>query len=281
MDNSDKSSVDHFGAEWSTYTQEDLSADELKHQFGLYFSILDFEKLPAQAVGLDMGCGSGRWAKIVSERVGRLYCADASPQALEIARQNLVSNNNCEFINCSFEDIPIENESLDFVYCLGVLHHIPDTLMGIRSCANKLKPGSPLLAYIYYSFENKPVWYRLLWRMSNLVRMLICRLGFRSKKAICLVIAVLIYLPLARMSWLLEKLGLDVGNFPLSSYRNWPFYSMKTDALDRFGTPLEKRFSKAEISEMFTECGLERIHFSDDIPYWCVVGYKSGEDNRS
>ena len=43
---------------------------------------------------------------------------------------------------------------------------------------------------------------------------------------------------------ILEKFGIDVSSVPLNDYRKKSFYFMKTDALDRFGTRLEKRFSK-------------------------------------
>ena len=37
---------------------------------------------------------------------------------------------------------------------------------------------------------------------------------------------------------------------------------MRTDARDRFGTPLEQRFTKSEIKKMMEEAGLEKIKFS-------------------
>lgn len=87
-------------------------------------------------------------------------------------------------------------------------------------------------------------------------------------------IAFLIYLPIARIGLILEKLGLNVENVPLSAYRKSSFYTMRTDALDRFGTRLEKRYSKSEITDMMEYAGLEKIQFSTDIPYWCAIGYK-------
>jgi hypothetical protein len=88
------------------------------------------------------------------------------------------------------------------------------------------------------------------------------------------VLALVVYFPLARLSWLLEKSGLDVRNFPLSTYRNLSFYTMRTDALDRFGTRLEQRFSRKQIRTMMEKAGLERVEFSDGEPYWCAVGYR-------
>ena len=49
---------------------------------------------------------------------------------------------------------------------------------------------------------------------------------------------------------------------------------METDALDRFGTKLEKRFTKKEIKEMMHESGLSSIEFKDNEPYWIAIGYK-------
>lgn len=46
---------------------------------------------------------------------------------------------------------------------------------------------------------------------------------------------------------------------------------MRTDAVDRFGTSLEQRFSKVEIGQMMNETGLEKIKFSDQTLFWCAV----------
>jgi len=61
---------------------------------------------------------------------------------------------------------------------------------------------------------------------------------------------------------------------PLAAYRNLSFYSMRTDALDRFGTRLERRFSRQEIEDMMHSAGLRDIVFSDSLPFWCAVGFR-------
>ena len=48
---------------------------------------------------------------------------------------------------------------------------------------------------------------------------------------------------------------------------------MRTDALDRFGTRLEQRFTKNEINKMMETAGLENITFSKNT-YWCAVGFR-------
>jgi hypothetical protein len=50
---------------------------------------------------------------------------------------------------------------------------------------------------------------------------------------------------------------------------------MRNDALDRFGTRLEQRYTKAEVRELLEAAGLERIEFSDSTPYWVAVGRRA------
>ena len=96
----------------------------------------------------------------------------------------------------------------------------------------------------------------------------------RLKQLLTDLIALTIYFPMARFSKILEKLSIPLNKIPLSYYRNSSFYTMRTDSLDRFGTPLEQRFRKSKIQDMMHKAGLKDINFSDSAPYWCCVGYK-------
>jgi SAM-dependent methyltransferase len=272
--NYDARTVEGFGHEWSQFDQAQLNEQERQELFAAYFKLFPWRELPARARGFDLGCGTGRWAKLVAPRVGRLYCVDASGAALSVARRNLAECANCEFVEASVDSLPFADASLDFGYSLGVLHHVPDTAAGIKACADKLKPGAPLLLYIYYAFDNRPAWFRLLWRASDALRRAISKLPFPIKRLVTELLALVIYWPLARTARLVERVGGDVAAFPLSFYRQRSFYTMRTDALDRFGTVLEQRFTARQIRQMMEAAGLERIAFSDTMPYWCAIGYK-------
>lgn len=273
MRNTDNAVVEAFGEEWSKFDQNDADPAELRAIFELYFAIFPWDELSRDAIGFDLGCGSGRWAYFVAPRVGRLHCIDASASALQVARKKLNTYINCEFYCGSMESIPLPDDSADFGYSLGVLHHVPDPGGGIEACVRKLKTGAPFLLYLYYAFDNRPWWFRAIWRVSDLVRRLISRLPFAVKSPVCDVIAALVYWPIARGAKLLAHFGLPVDSLPLANYRDRSFYIMRNDTLDRFGTRLERRFTKTQIGEMMKKAGLERIRFSET-PSWCAVGYK-------
>ena len=273
--NIDPATVEGFGEEWSSFDQRALSGDEYEAAFESYFAIFPFTELPPNAEGFDLGCGSGRWAQGVAKRVGTLHCIDPSEKALAVARRALEAHPQVQFHLAAADAIPLPDSSQDFGYSLGVLHHVPDTRRALCDCVRKLKPGAPFLLYLYYALDRRPVWFRLLWRASDGARRGISRLPFRSRKAVTTIIATLVYWPLARASRVAERVGMPVGAVPLSAYRRSSFYTMRTDALDRFGTRLEQRFSRGEIEEMMSSAGLVDIRFSDKPPFWVACGRRS------
>ena len=274
MDNIDKKVVKDFGIEWDRFQQSELSLDELKKAWNPYFGIFPMDELHENSIGFDMGCGSGRWAQFIASKVGTLNCIDPSSQALEVAKKNLSEFSNVNFINASVGDDVLEEETQDFGYCLGVLHHVPDTLAGIKSCAMILKQNAPFLIYLYYDFENRSFIFKWIWKLSDLLRRVISQLPSKVKVIMAAIIALLVYFPLARFSLVLEKLGINVQGIPLSYYRDRHYYFMRTDALDRFGTRLEKRFSRQDITSMLTEAGFKDIKFSDNRPFWVCLARK-------
>lgn len=273
MTNIDTKVVESFGDEWRQFDQSKMNHTESKQIFMKYFSLFPLSKLHKSSQGYDMGCGSGRWANFIASRVGQLHCIDPS-NAIEIAKKKLKKYKNIKFHKSSVDNVSLKKNSQDFGYSLGVLHHVPDTQAAIKSCVKLLKPRAPLLLYIYYSFDNRPKWFRLIWSLSNIFRKIISLLPAKIKLLVTNIIALLLYYPLARLSYLLLKFNINVSNIPLSFYSNCSFYTMRTDARDRFGTSLEKRFSKNEIKKMMQLSGLKNIKFSNLAPFWVVIGYK-------
>src|SRR5205085_9855309 len=207
-----------FGREWQAFDQTGMSEEEARRTFHDYFSIFDFTDL---GEGFDLGCGSGRWARLVAPRVQHLHCIDPS-DAIDVARKNLAGHDNVTFHRADADSIPLKAGSQTFGYCLGVLHHIPDPERAMRNAVEKLRPGAQFLVYLYYALETKPAWFRSIWKASDLIRRGIARLPFGLRKPVTSLIAAAVYWPLARFgrpSWPLVEI-----------YRDKSFYTMKTDA---------------------------------------------------
>ena len=195
--NIDRATVAGFGYEWQRFDQSSLLPQESQKIFNSYFSVFPRQKLTTDSVGFDLGCGSGRWARLMAPLVGRLHCIDPS-SALEVAKRNLTQNQNCEFHRAGVDVIPLDDGSMDFGYSLGVLHHIPDTQSALIACVKKLKPGAPFLLYLYYAFDNKPYWFRAVWKLSEVLRYGVSRLPYGLRYFISQMIAGLVYFPFAK-----------------------------------------------------------------------------------
>jgi ubiquinone/menaquinone biosynthesis C-methylase UbiE len=268
-----------FGREWSTFRQDPdhLSRAQREAIFDDYFGIFPWHLLPAGGgIGLDVGCGTGRWSVLVAPRVEHLHLLDPSAEALNIAKENLRDINNVSYHLNGVATIPLPPKSLDFAFSLGVLHHVPDTEAAIAAIAAKLKTNAPFLIYLYYALDNRPIWYRLLWRVTDLARFVVSRLPHPFRLVISQAVAALIYWPLARFARFVSRRGRSAGALPLSYYADKSFYVMRTDAYDRLCTRLERRFRRDQIERMLAQTGFKNVTFSSKQPFWCAVGIKSG-----
>ncbi|MBO9681970.1 MAG: class I SAM-dependent methyltransferase [Flavisolibacter sp.] len=270
--NIDLTTVSSFGEEWQKF--DSFSEKEIAQIGDDYFDIVSDELYAGKSV-LDMGCGTGRWTKYVARKAGFVEAMDPS-DAVFSAAYLLAENKNIRISKASVDQIPFPDNSFDLVFSLGVLHHIPDTEAAMKKCVYKVKPGGHFLVYLYYNLDNRGAVFKLIFHLSNLLRRCICRLPSLLKKLVCDILAILIYLPFVAVTRLLRFLGLEKlsSKVPLSWYADKTFRVIRNDSLDRFGTPLEQRFSRKQISDMMTNCGLYNIVFSDKEPFWHALGQK-------
>jgi len=271
-ENLDQQVIDSFGHEWAAFDYAESETDEaLDSQFLAYCTPIDLSQFNAKSsVAADFGAGSGRWASRLLPYFFLVYALEPSDGANKVLKNKFLKESRIKILQETVGLNSIPAESLDLAMSLGVLHHIPDTGLAIKDVAYKIKNGGTFLCYLYYKLDNKPLYYRGLFWTSNSLRWVISRLPYAMRRLIAQTIAALVYLPLARTAKLLSNLGKNVSNFPLHHYANMPFVMLQNDALDRFGTRLEQRFSKREISEMLDNAGfdLSTLKFSGVEPFW-------------
>ena len=270
--NLDQQVIDSFGHEWAAFDYAESETDAaLDSQFLAYCTPIDLTQFNSKSsVAADFGAGSGRWASRLLPFFSLVYALEPSDGANKVLKKKFSKESRMKILHETVGANSIPSGSLDLAMSLGVLHHIPDTGLAIKDVASKIKGGGVFLCYLYYKLEHKPLYYRGLFWASNSLRWVISRLPYAIRRLIARVIAALIYLPLARTAKLLSSTGKNVSNFPLHHYADMPFVMLQNDALDRFGTRLEQRFSKKDITEMLGNAGfdLSTLKFSDIEPFW-------------
>ena len=277
-DNIDSNVISDFGDEWAKfgYTTS-KSSSELALQFQRYSELVNFNDFdPNHAWAADFGAGTGRWAQFILENFSQTYLVEPSDGAFRVLKIKFTNNKKVILEHTTISNSEIPYASLDFAMSLGVLHHISDTAQAFKDINMKLKNGGLFLGYLYYKVENKPFLYRSAFSIANFFRKRISIMPFNLKKKISSIIAFFIYLPFAKTAKFLNSINLNVSNIPLHQYADLNFYMMKNDALDRFGTKLEKRYNRQEISKMLLDSGFDptSIIFSESEPFWTFTARK-------
>jgi ubiquinone/menaquinone biosynthesis C-methylase UbiE len=270
-ENIDLDVVETFGDEWLKF-KKFPEADLIKLT-NEYFDILDEKMINKNTYGIDIGCGTGRWTKCLSSRIGFMEAIDPS-NAVLAADKLLSDTKNVRITQASTENIPFDDETFDFAMSIGVLHHIPDTRKAMMDCVKKVKKGGYFYTYLYYNFDNKSRSFKFIFWLSNLVRLVVCKFSPTIKRFTCEILAIVLYMPLILVSRFFKFIGLQKlsKKIPLNDYADKSFFIIRNDALDRFGTKLEQRFSKNEIIEMMEKSGLVDIVVGPISPFYHAVG---------
>jgi SAM-dependent methyltransferase len=263
----DADTQESFGYEWQHF---DKVLPDYDAEIENYFGIVPPDALN-DAVVLDAGCGMGRWAVQVAKRpVRRLYAVDFS-RAVDSAARTLANQPQAHCIQADVTRLPFRSGAIDFSYCLGVLHHLSDPDAGMSSLARVTK--GPLLVYLYYALDNRPAFHRVLLWGATVARLVTARLPKQVMLWLSWCIGTVVYWPLARLAQVFERLGFPgiAHQIPLSHYRSYSLKFMAGDAFDRFATPIEKRYSRAQIAAWLARYGRD-ARFSDHTPFWVSLG---------
>jgi SAM-dependent methyltransferase len=265
--------VQDFGDEWIKF--KDYSAEEIKSLAIMYFDILDDSIINKNTYALDIGCGTGRWTKYLSQRIGFIEAID--PSNAVIAADHLLADvDNVRIAKASVETIPFDDETFDFAMSIGVLHHIPDTQKAMVDCVKKVKKGGFFYVYLYHNLETRGKLFRAVFLFSEGIRKIVCKLPSGLKRFCCDVLAITTYMPFVLTGRMLKLIGLKniAKKLPLSDYQNKSFFIIRNDALDKYGTTLEQRFSKEQVITLMRNSGLDNIVVSPESPFYHAVGKK-------
>jgi SAM-dependent methyltransferase len=251
VDEATRRTRDSFGYEWTHFSTVQPE-DEVFWQ--RYFADVDLKDL-AGRLGLDAGCGKGRFSRFTARHLGALVASDGS-RATEAAATNLADQPNACVVQADLRHMPFAPASFGFISCLGVLHHLPDPKAGFDALGRLLAPGGLLLLYVYSRPEQSGL---RSWSLAAAqgLRRLTTRLPPAILRPLCWPLAVGLYGGFVVPGTIGRRIGVTrLAAFPLATYRGSPLRSLWLDTFDRLSAPIESRFTPAEVHAWFADCGL-------------------------
>jgi SAM-dependent methyltransferase len=241
-----------FGYEWTQFNSWRQSGVT---NFNDYFQDIDRESLRGSLV-LDAGCGMGRHARQVAPFAGRVVAVDFS-RAIDQAARNTADLPNVECIQADLLALPLPDGAFDFVYSLGVLHHLTETERALAGLVQKVKPGGRLRVYLYWKRHG---WQGWLLGLVTLLRRLTVRMPLPLLHAACWVLSVTLYVSVVMPYRALSAVGFHFHrSWPLFVYAKYPFNVLYNDQFDRFSAPIEKRYDPDEVRRLLESAGLTDV----------------------
>ena len=257
-----------FGYEWNAF---DGVRDEDDKFAEVYFRDLDLDSLHGK-VGLDAGCGKGRFTRILSEHLAAEVALDGSG-AVEAAARNLDDRPNVTVIRSDLRSAPFAPESFDFISSLGVLHHLDDPFEGFKRLLTLLAPKGQVLLYLYSRPSTAGVRSVAL-SLATAVRTVTVRLPHPVLKALSTPIAGLLYACfVAPGRWGQRHKIARLADLPMDTYRDKPFRSLVLDTFDRLSAPVEYRYVWKELQRWFDETGLV-VDEAREETGWYIVAHR-------
>jgi SAM-dependent methyltransferase len=241
-----------FAYEWTHFNDWRPSGDT---NFDDYFAGVNLASLRGSVV-LDAGCGMGRHARQIAPFAGRVVAVDFS-RAIDQAARNTADVGNVDCVQADLFALPLAEESFDFIYSLGVLHHLDDTPRALRGLVRKLRPGGRLRIYLYWKRHG---WKGRLLRVATMARGITTRMPFAALRACCRVLSVGLFGFVVLPYRLLSSLGVAAhDDWPLFVYSKYPFNVLYNDQFDRFSAPIEKRYDPEEVKRLLESAGLADV----------------------
>ena len=241
-----------FGYEWTHFTDWRESGET---NFNDYFAGLDLSSLRDSLV-LDGGCGMGRHARQMAPFARHVIAMDFS-RAIDQAARNTAECRNVSCMQADLLRIPLGDGLFDFVYSLGVLHHLSETDRALRGLVGKLKPGGRLRVYLYWKRHG---WNGWLLSVVTLARRITIHLPFPVLRALCWLLSVVLFVAVVVPYRMLSAAGVRRHqSWPLFIYTKYPFGVLFNDQFDRFSAPLEKRYDPDEVRDLLRAAGLTDV----------------------
>ena len=228
--------------------------------------------------GIEAGCGNGYDLRILAIRYPKVdfFGIDIS-DGIRNAKEICKGLKNVYLVKASITHLPFKKEVFDFAYSYGVIHHTTSPFGCFAELNNVLKEDSKLTVYLYEKHEKNPAKYYML-IFVKLVRVFSSRLPKKILYGICFILSPFVFVLFSLPS---KLLSLFSSTKPFSdkipfNFAKGPF-SLTGDLYDRFGAPIEHRYSKKETENLFEEAhfGHTSITRAKNIAGWVAWGKKT------
>jgi SAM-dependent methyltransferase len=157
--------IANFGEQWTSYSDTSgfFGSSDL---FNDFFNPLVSDRDVAGRRVAEIGAGTGRFVNVFAKAGASHIVAVEPSEAFRVLREKTAAfSDRIDYLNVPGDRLPPSSD-LDYVFAIGVLHHIPDPKPVMAAAYRALKPGGRMAAWIYgregngfYLLLARPMWW--------------------------------------------------------------------------------------------------------------------------
>ena len=216
-------------------------------------------------LGLDAGCGFGRHIRMAAEAGAEMVGFDLS-EAVRAAHTNTQHLKNVHIVQGDIYNAPFRAGTFDFIYSIGVLHHLPDPESGFESLSRLLAEHQEIFIWCYDDAKpHKNAAYEIVRKWST-------RLSFKSLYVLTFLAARGINLIFNYPAILLRNLGVGLKKVPYDYYCKYPARVLHADLFDVFSVPSTRYYDLYELENWFVKQQLRIFESRHSVSGWTLHG---------
>jgi uncharacterized protein YbaR (Trm112 family)/SAM-dependent methyltransferase len=268
-----KANQSNYGYEWKAFYREFAGWEEVYR--GYY--VFEGDEFFAGKLGLDAGCGNGRYTNVPTRKIAEMVGLDLS-NAIEVAYHRSREDPLLHTVQGDIFHMPFRQDFFDFAQTLGVIHITPDPEAALAAIKQCVIPDGKIWLYVYPSFKDEN-WVRYyLLKVVNQIRRITVRMPsnylYYLLYLILPLVLIFLYYPsvaMSRIPWLRRYSTILPYNH--EQYKGLSFREIHMNLFDRFGNPVERRYDREEMNDWMKRAGFKgyALWFKDG---WTVGAIK-------
>lgn len=215
---------------------------------------------------MEVGTGSGRILNNLTKYYPKKIFAVEPSKAINVAKKNNTNSKvTIKFLNIKAEDLEI-NKKIDFVFSLGVIHHIPNYKKACEKIYRSLKPGGKFIMWVY-GYEGNELYIIIFNNLRRITRIL----PDTVLRMICMILNFFCYIYI----FLCRFFKLPMKDYMQNVFTKCSFEKRNYIIFDQLNPSYSKYFTKSEVFSLLKNSGYKDINIKHRYKYsWLAIAKK-------